>query len=112
MIFAGDVISVIILGLSIIILNSAKAAIDLLDKRSSIYSDRPYVAMAGDLIGWDHNVGLLPYNARFRETRRLMRGVLGPGAVGVFGELQEEECMKFLGKLLDTPEMFLAHIRQ
>ena len=112
MIFTGDVISVTILGRSIIILNSAKAAIDLLDKRSSIYSDRPYSAMAGDLMGWDHTMGLRPYNPRFREMRRVMKGVLAPGAVGVFEELEKRECIRFLGRVLDTPEKFVAHIRQ
>ena len=41
----GDVIYFNALGRSIIVLNSAQAAIDLLDKRSSIYSDRPRFVM-------------------------------------------------------------------
>ncbi|KAG6872170.1 hypothetical protein C0995_012445 [Termitomyces sp. Mi166 len=37
----GDVVQLKILGQSIIILNSVEAAVDLLDKRSANYSDRP-----------------------------------------------------------------------
>ena len=63
-------------------------------------------------MGWDHALGMTPYNARFREFRRLMSGVLGPGAVGMFSELEERECVRFLRRLLDAPEKFLTHIRQ
>lgn len=41
----GDVIYLSALGNDIIILNSVKAASDLLDKRSLSYSDRPYIPM-------------------------------------------------------------------
>lgn len=108
---AGSVVYLSIFGRSIIVLNSAKAAFDLLDKRSSIYSDRPRLIMAGDLMGWDHSLGLTPYNERFRETRRLAKGVLGPGAVSVFESLEEILCARFLRKVLDTPQDFLTHIR-
>ena len=40
----SDVIHVNMLGQPIIVLNSAEAATDLLDKRGSIYSDRPAFA--------------------------------------------------------------------
>ena len=40
-IYVGDVVHLKPLGQHIIILGSAKAAFDLLDKRSNIYSDRP-----------------------------------------------------------------------
>jgi hypothetical protein len=46
---AGDVIYFNALGRSIIVLNSAEAAIDLLEKRSSIYSDRPPFVMFRDM---------------------------------------------------------------
>ena len=38
-----------VLGMHIIVINSQKIAIDLMEKRSKIYSDRPYLAMAGEL---------------------------------------------------------------
>jgi hypothetical protein len=37
----SDVLHVNFIGQHVVILNSAQAAIDLLDKRSNIYSDRP-----------------------------------------------------------------------
>ena len=46
---AGDVIYFRALGRSIVVLNSVQAAVDLLDKRSSIYSDRPAFTMFVDM---------------------------------------------------------------
>lgn len=37
----GDVLSLKLPGKTLIILNSEKAALDLLERRSAIYSDRP-----------------------------------------------------------------------
>ena len=45
----GDVIYFKALGKSIVVLNSVEAAVDLLDKRSSIYSDRPDFGMFADV---------------------------------------------------------------
>jgi hypothetical protein len=108
----GDVVSLSILGRSVIILNSAQAALDLLDKRSSIYSDRPHMVMAGDLVGWGNGPGLLPYGEHFRHIRRLMHKVLSPRPAQEFWSLEEQETARFANRLLDTPEQFLAHIRQ
>jgi hypothetical protein len=44
----GDVMHISVLGIHFIILNSAKAAVELLDQRSAIYSDRPYLPMVHD----------------------------------------------------------------
>ena len=41
----GDVVYTHVCGRDIVILNSADVALDLLEKRSSVYSDRPYLPM-------------------------------------------------------------------
>ena len=48
---AGDIIYFSVLQKSVIVVNSAEVAHDLLEKRSSIYSCRPHVPMAGDVYG-------------------------------------------------------------
>lgn len=48
-IITGDLVHLNVLGMHIVVVNSQKIAIDLMEKRSKIYSDRPYLAMAGDL---------------------------------------------------------------
>jgi hypothetical protein len=108
----GDMIYLSLFNRSIVVLNSAQAAIELLDKRSSIYSDRPHMVMAGELTGWGRSLVLSPYNEQFRQTRRLFHSVLGPRPAQLFWKLEEQECGRFLGRLLDTPDQFLSHIRQ
>jgi hypothetical protein len=49
MLWSGDISSVTVLGRPLIILNSAKVAMDMLDKKSAKYSDRPVMPMGGEL---------------------------------------------------------------
>ena len=46
---SGDISSVTVFGRPLIILNSSKVAMDILDKKSSKYSDRPVMPMGGEL---------------------------------------------------------------
>jgi len=45
-------VSVSVFGQQMVILNSAQTAIEMLDKKSLIYSDRPIIPMGGELVGW------------------------------------------------------------
>jgi hypothetical protein len=49
------------LGQPIIILNSLKAASDLLDQRASIYSDRPRLIVAREIFCGGLFIALMPY---------------------------------------------------
>ncbi|KAK0234240.1 cytochrome P450 [Armillaria fumosa] len=109
----GDIASVSILGQRIIIVNSAQVAIDMLDKKSSIFSDRPVLVMAGELVGWKKVLGLTPYGARFRDYRRRAYQLFGNNtAMKQFLPLEELEMRRFLKRLLVKPEDLSAHIRR
>jgi hypothetical protein len=45
----GPISSITVFGQTIVILNDAEAATDLLDKRSAIHSSRPNMVFAGDM---------------------------------------------------------------
>ena len=47
----GEITYLNVIGQEMVILNSSKAAVDLLDKRLSIYSNRPVFTMAGEIVG-------------------------------------------------------------
>ena len=49
------------LGKPIIVLNSLKAAFELLDRRANIYSDRPRLIVAHEILCGGLFAGLLPY---------------------------------------------------
>lgn len=49
LVVTGDVLSVKAFGLHIVVLNSAKAAADLFERRSKLYSDRKIQVMLNEL---------------------------------------------------------------
>ncbi|KAI0659815.1 CyP450 monooxygenase [Cubamyces menziesii] len=83
----GDVIGVKALGQTLIVLNSLTATIDLLEKRSAIYSDRP-VSVVSQLIGWTRNLAFKQYGNDWRAMRRLLWQHLQPGVVVKYQPVQ------------------------
>jgi hypothetical protein len=57
----GDVIYLNAAGQSIIVINSQKAAVELLDRRAMIYSDRPRNVIACDIMTGGLMLGFAPY---------------------------------------------------
>lgn len=48
-IFAGELVYLNVFGQGILFVNTYEAAVDLLEKRGAIYSDKPKMTMAGEL---------------------------------------------------------------
>ncbi|CAA7260281.1 unnamed protein product [Cyclocybe aegerita] len=109
----GDLCSVTVLGQPLVIVNSAKVASDMLDKKSAVYSDRPVLQMAGELVGWKNTLVLLPYSDRFRRYRRLFHSLIGShAAVERFFPSEELEARRFLRRVLAKPDDLAAHVRK
>ncbi|KAF9463431.1 cytochrome P450 [Collybia nuda] len=109
----GDITSVNVFGQTLIILNSAKVATEMLEKKSSIYSDRPTLQMGGELVGWKNALVFIPYGDRFRRFRRYIHQAMGNnGAVSQYLPLEEIEAHRFLRRVLDEPEDLSLHIRK
>ncbi|KAI6017136.1 cytochrome P450 [Pisolithus marmoratus] len=108
----GDMTHMQIFGQHIVILNSANVAIEMLEKKSLIYSDRPVVPMCGELVGWKESLILLPYGERFREHRKNFHRALGSrAAVSVYHHIEEEATLKFLQRVLAKPADLNGHLR-
>ena len=109
----GELLYLNVLGQQMIILNSSKAAFDLLDKRSATYSDRPVVPMCGEMIGWNKSLALTQYGPRFREFRKYMNKLFGTRAiVEKFAPLQEKETAKFVARVMADPGSLVQQIRK
>ncbi|GJE86536.1 cytochrome P450 [Phanerochaete sordida] len=109
----GDIVYLELLGQPMVILNSAKDAVALLDKRGTIYSDRPVLTMGGELVGWKESVSLLPYGARFREYRKFMAKAIGSKAqVERYLPLVERETVRLLQRMLDHPKDVSSNLRK
>ncbi|KZT19604.1 cytochrome P450 [Neolentinus lepideus HHB14362 ss-1] len=109
----GDVIRVCTLfGRSFYVLNSRKSITDLLDARSHIYSDRPHLVMANDIMGWGDTVVMSHYGQRFRNYRKILKNGLGQGAIRTYVPLLEDEAVSYLESLVETPKSFVQHFRR
>lgn len=85
----------------------------MLDKKGAIYSDRPTLQMAGELVGWRDTLVLLPYGDRFRRYRRFFHKLIGSGAaMKQFHPIEEVEARRFIRQVLEDPNKLSAHIRR
>jgi hypothetical protein len=112
-VYIGDVVYINVMGQEMIILNSSKAAVDLFDKRSANYSDRPVVMMCGEIVGWNRSLALLQCGPRFREFRKYLSKCIGTrGSMERFTPLQEKEMAKFLARVMADPGSLVHQIRK
>ncbi|KAG2358772.1 cytochrome P450 [Suillus spraguei] len=109
----GAISHIEILGQHFIVLNSVKSAVDMLDKKSTVYSERPILPVASDLVGWKHSLGLLQYGDRFHQYCKNIHKVIGSRtALQVYHPIEEIETCRFLKRVFLNPEQLQAHIRQ
>ncbi|GJE97960.1 cytochrome P450 [Phanerochaete sordida] len=109
--YNSDIVHLEVFGSHIIVLNSAKAAEDLLDKRSNIYSDRQTTVMIHELTGWHRALAFIPYGDYWRKHRRLFNQHFRAAAVPQYHLKQIKAVRRLLQHLLDSPKDFLDHIR-
>lgn len=100
----GDVIHLRILGKSLIVLNSIKAATDLLEKRSANYSDRPVLPIF-QLMGMGDTLAFLRYGKEFRAQRRMAEQYFRKDRGSKEHHPIQTRCARTLVRdLLSTPE--------
>ncbi|KAJ1300372.1 hypothetical protein OPQ81_005191 [Rhizoctonia solani] len=100
----SDIVSLRLFGHNIVVLNSAKAASDLLDKRSAFYSDRycPPMVEEPTLMDWSTITTSLGYTDLWRHHRRMLNNWLNARAVAQFHSQQEEQTRILLRRLLEV----------
>ncbi|KAI0336743.1 CyP450 monooxygenase [Cubamyces sp. BRFM 1775] len=106
----GDVVYLNALGQPMLVLGTHNAAVDLLEKRSAVYSDRAYSPMV-DLGGFDWVLTLLRYGLRWRRHRRMFHQFFNPNVVTQYRPVQRAGVAQFLSRLLSTPDELREHIR-
>jgi len=107
----SDLIHLQVFGFHLIVCNSKFVADDLLDKRSSIYSDRPRFPMIVELMGFGWSLGFTPYNEWWKHSRKLFHKHFQPSAVPQFRPKKIKAAHGFLRKLIDSPELFHEHMQ-
>ncbi|EIM82220.1 cytochrome P450 [Stereum hirsutum FP-91666 SS1] len=108
----GDIIYLNIVGQPIVVINSAKIAADLLDRRASIYSDRPPSYVASELLSGGLALGLSRYNDVWRKLRRAGMEGLSKSFVANYHSKQTIEAMYLAHDILLDPLRWDAHCRR
>ncbi|KAF7342306.1 OrdA protein [Mycena venus] len=110
----GGLCSITLLGQPIVVLNSA-SAMEAMDSKGVVFSTRPRLPMAGELVGYDQTLVLMPYGAQFRTFRKYFAKQIGtPNAMRPFVPFAEAETHRFLKRLLLKPnaDAISAHVRK
>lgn len=116
---------------SILVLGSAQAAFDLLEKRSDLYSGRTqrivYNTCVPDVTDFMQqlfifyfllrmsprrwNLGLMTYGSQWRSYRREFHQYFNQHVVSNYQPIQLHQCRAFLRRALDDPSHLSQHIR-
>ncbi|KAF8999613.1 cytochrome P450 [Cyathus striatus] len=111
----GGIIHVTAFGKSMIILNDSDTALEMLEKKGKIYSDRPTLVLAGEIIGWDEGPALIPFdrNGKFSEFRRYYNQYIGSRGkvVESFSDMIHAGAQGFVKRLLETPNNWSRHVK-
>lgn len=103
----------LILGMrTMIVLSEDTAVKELLDKRSAIYSSRPDIYLLGTLVSGGLRFSLMPYTTTWRQLRRCVHSILNIRAARTYVPYQDVENRLMMVSLLDSPELFVNHIRR
>ncbi|KAF7371342.1 Cytochrome P450 [Mycena sanguinolenta] len=110
----GEILSLTVLGQTMIIVNSLGIAEDLLETHGANFSDRPVMPMAGELMGFNNVLPLVQYGDRVKQERKLFHQLFGNSAsiISQFGPLLTSEVHKFLQNVLDEREDVLKLVER
>ncbi|KAH9986739.1 cytochrome P450 [Russula compacta] len=105
----GNILSFHVFGQVIVVLNSAKVAKDLLEKRGDIYPDRPPVPFY-EMMKWEWLLPIARYDDRWRLGRRLLDRGLRPGAITSYRPMLQAKAHLLLSRLLANPHQWEAYL--
>ncbi|KAH9053931.1 cytochrome P450 [Lactarius vividus] len=108
----GEMMYVSVLGQGILVLNSRRVAVDLLEKRSNIYSDRPHNIVLCDYMSEGLSLASTPYNDLLRRLRRAAMDSFSKSGVSIFQPVQHREAMMVALDLMKSPSDRETHLRR
>ncbi|KAF8161644.1 cytochrome P450 [Crassisporium funariophilum] len=106
--YNSDILFLTTLGHHTLIVNKREVADELFERRSRLYSDRPWIPIT-DLMGFDYNIALMRYGQGWRSHRKVCQQILRQKAIGAFEPVQMRKVNEMLKGLLATPDRFDQH---
>ncbi|KAF7356658.1 O-methylsterigmatocystin oxidoreductase [Mycena venus] len=108
----GDVIYINVFRNPLLVVNSAEAAFDLLEKKSSIYSSRPVRTMQAEVMGFSWLFSGLPYGPWYKKHRTMFHNHFQAKAIPKYHHTLVDSAHTLLRNLSRTPENLLHHLRR
>ncbi|KAL0579343.1 hypothetical protein V5O48_002676 [Marasmius crinis-equi] len=108
----GPVFHLNLAGQDVVVLGTHKAAADLLDRRSSIYSDRARNYVAGELMAGGMVFGFTDAHETWKKMRRASHEAMNPSMALRYRPMQELESYILCHQLLQKPDIWDDHIRR
>ncbi|THU82832.1 cytochrome P450 [Dendrothele bispora CBS 962.96] len=106
----GPIVSASTFGVTIVVINSYKKAIELMDQKSTIYSSRPRPTMPVKLMGWENAMAFTEYGPRLRSYRKTFHNELGNMAsLRNYWSQEESHAKHFVKRVLESPENLFDH---
>ncbi|KAI9454045.1 cytochrome P450 [Lactarius psammicola] len=96
----GEIMYLDAVGSPTIVLNSLKPAVELLERRSNNYSDRPRFIMAQEILSKGLGMAFMKYTAPWRRQRRAAQVALSKEAVLKFYPILTKEAILLVSALL------------
>ncbi|THU86529.1 cytochrome P450 [Dendrothele bispora CBS 962.96] len=108
----GPIFSLNLAGQPVVVLNSHKVTADLLDRRSTIYSDRPRFIMAGEILTGRIFIAFSGYGELWRKLRKAAHEGMNVRASEAYQPLQEMEAAVLVDNVLKDPEGWDDHLKR
>lgn len=108
----GDVVYLQMGPTPTIVLGSAQAAWDLLEKKGAIFSSRPRFIMGGELLSGGMRGLMAPYSSYWRRWRKLLHSGFMQRQSEKYRPIQSLESKVLMHELLTTPGDFRRHLER
>ncbi|KFZ16483.1 hypothetical protein V501_02223 [Pseudogymnoascus sp. VKM F-4519 (FW-2642)] len=109
--YSSDVLYFNILGRPVVVLNSVKAAVDLLSKKGSNYQDRPRFVLF-EVMGWGMTLTFLRSGPKFQLHRKIIQSNFTKSAIVQYRTLQEREARIAVHSIMQDPTNWEASTRR
>ncbi|KAI5479627.1 cytochrome P450, family 2, subfamily U [Pseudohyphozyma bogoriensis] len=97
---------------TVIVLGRAPAALELLDKRSAIYSSRPRFVMTSEHVSRGLRMTFMPHGDLWRSERKLLHQLTSPAASASYEGIQDQESAQLVRDMLKNPKGYWGHAQR
>ncbi|KZT51047.1 cytochrome P450 [Calocera cornea HHB12733] len=108
----GDIMTFRVMGVPILVVNTRKAAAELLEKRTASTGGRTHQVMCDELCGLASDPLRTNDLSLHRQYRRLFNLVLGPRTASAAWPLQVRETRRAALEILESPSQHMEHLRR